>query len=379
MGPLKGLKVVELAGLGPAPFCGMVLADMGADVIRVDRLNQGHSLTSDPKRDLLNRGKRSVAVDLKNPQGIETVLKLCERADVVIEGFRPGVMERLGLGPDVVLARNPKIIFGRMTGFGQTGPLAKAPGHDINYIAMSSALHSIGRQGEKPMPPINLVGDFGGGAMLLAFGVMCGVFEAQRSGKGQVVDAAMIDGSALLMTMMYSFRAMGLWQDRRGVNLLDTGAHFYETYETSDGKWIALGAIEPQFYAALLKLANLDEETFGAQMDMEAWPTLKEKLAAIFRTKTRAEWCSLLEGTDACVAPVLSMEEAPEHPHNAARETFVQFDKVLQPAPAPRFARTPATIQRPPPAPGEQTQEALQAWGFDEATTEKLRAAGAIG
>jgi alpha-methylacyl-CoA racemase len=379
MGPLQGLKVVELAGIGPAPFCGMMLADMGADVLRIDRLNAGPSITGDPRRDLLNRGKRSVAVDLKNPQGIETVLQLCERADVVIEGFRPGVMERLGLGPDVVLARNPKIIYGRMTGFGQDGPLAKAPGHDINYIALSSALHAMGRQGEKPLPPLNLVGDFGGGGMLLAFGIMCGVFEAQRSGKGQVIDAAMVDGSALLMSMMFSFRAMGLWQDKRGVNLLDTGAHFYETYETSDGKWIALGAIEPQFYAALLKLAGLDEATFGSQMDIDAWPQMKEQLATIFRTKTRDEWCALLEGTDACVSPVLSMDEAPYHPHNTARGTFVQFDEVWQAAPAPRFTRTPPGLRGPPPEPGEQTTEALVSWGFEANTVESLRKSGAVG
>ena len=379
MGPLQGLKVVELAGLGPAPFCAMMLADMGADVIRVDRLAAGHSLTADPKLDLLNRGKRSVAVDLKHPRGIETVLRLCDKADVVIEGFRPGVMERLGLGPDVVLARNPRIVYGRMTGFGQEGPLAKAPGHDINYIAMSSALHAVGRAGEKPVPPLNLVGDFGGGGMLLAFGLLCGVFEAQRSGKGQVVDAAMVDGSALLMTMMYSFKAMGLWRDERGVNLLDTGAHFYETYETADGKWLAVGAIEPQFYAALVRLAGLDEETFGVQMDPSNWPALKQRLAEVFRTKTRDEWCALLEGTDACVAPVLSMDEAPRHPHNAARETFVQFDEVWQPAPAPRFARTPAGLQRSPPAPGEQTAEALRSWGFEAEEISALQQERAVG
>jgi alpha-methylacyl-CoA racemase len=379
MGPLQGLKVLEIAAIGPAPFCGMMLADMGADVLRIDRLGAGSLIPSDPKLDLLNRGKRSVAVDLKSPRGIEAVLRLCERADALTEGFRPGVMERLGLGPDVVLARNPRLIYGRMTGFGQSGPLARAVGHDINYIALSGALHSIGRRGGPPVPPLNLVGDFGGGGMMLAFGLMCGLFEAQRSGRGQVVDAAMVDGSALLMTMIYSFRAMGLWRDERGANLLDTGAHFYDTYETSDGRWIALGPIEPPFYAAFLRLAGLDQETFAAQMDPETWPELREKLAAIFRTKPRDEWCALLEGTDACFSPVLSMEEAPRHPHNAARGTFAEIDGVPQPAPAPRFDRTPPEIGGAPPKPGQDSVAGLTSWGFSEEEARALQVSGAIG
>ncbi|MDD3445670.1 MAG: CaiB/BaiF CoA-transferase family protein [Zavarzinia sp.] len=374
-GPLKGMKVVEIAGLGPGPFCAMMLADMGADVVRVERSAKFGVVN--PKFDFLNRGKRSVVLDLKKPEGIEAVLKMVEAADIILEGFRPGVMERLGLGPDVCLARNPKIAYGRMTGFGQTGPMAKAAGHDINYIAMSGALHMIGHAGGKPVPPVNLVGDFGGGAMFLAFGLLAAVIEARASGKGQVVDATMIDGAALLSTMMYGMMAQGLWRDERGVNLLDTGAHFYDTFETADGKYISLGSIEPQFYAELLRIAELDAETFGNQMDIARWPEMKDSLAAVIKAKTRDEWCALMEGTDVCFAPVLSMTEAAEHPHNVARGTFFAQDGHVQPAPAPRFSRTMPATPAAPPMPGADTDKALADWGFTADDIARLKEAGA--
>ncbi|PWR23606.1 CaiB/BaiF CoA transferase family protein [Zavarzinia compransoris] len=374
-GPLKGLKVVEIAGIGPGPFCAMLLADMGADVVRVDRAAR-FSVMND-KFDFLNRGKRSISIDLKKPDGVEAVLKLVEKADIILEGFRPGVMERLGLGPDVCLGRNPRIAYGRMTGFGQDGPMAKAAGHDINYIAMSGALHMIGHKGGRPVPPINFVGDFGGGSMFLAFGLLAAVIEARSSGKGQVVDATMIDGAALLTTMMYGMKAQGLWQDERGVNLLDTGAHFYDTYETKDGKYVSIGSIEPQFYAELIRLAGLDPADFGAQMDVASWPAMKEKLAAVIRGKTRAEWDALMEGTDVCYAPVLSMEEAPKHPHNIARGVFFEQDGHVQPAPAPRFSRTRPDLPAAPPLPGQDTETALADWGFSAAEIARLKEAGA--
>lgn len=374
-GPLQGLKVVEIAGIGPGPFCAMLLADMGADVVRVDRA--GRFSVMNDKFDFLNRGKRSVSVDLKKPEGVEAVLKLVEKADIILEGFRPGVMERLGLGPEVCLARNPKIAYGRMTGFGQEGPMAKAAGHDINYIAMSGALHMIGHKGGRPVPPINLVGDFGGGSMFLAFGLLAAVIEARTSGKGQVVDATMIDGAALLTTMMYGMKAQGLWQDERGVNLLDTGAHFYDTYETKDGKYVSIGSIEPQFYAELMRLADLDPADFGAQMDASSWPAMKEKLAAVIKAKTRAEWDALMEGTDVCYAPVLSMEEAPKHPHNIARGVFFEQDGHVQPAPAPRFSRTRPDTPAVPPMPGQDTDQALADWGFTAAEIARLKEVGA--
>lgn len=374
-GPLQGLKVVEIAGIGPGPFCAMLLADMGADVVRVDRA--GRFSVMNDKFDFLNRGKRSVSVDLKKPEGVEAVLKLVEKADIILEGFRPGVMERLGLGPEVCLARNPKIAYGRMTGFGQEGPMAKAAGHDINYIAMSGALHMIGHKGGRPVPPINLVGDFGGGSMFLAFGLLAAVIEARTSGKGQVVDATMIDGAALLTTMMYGMKAQGLWQDERGVNLLDTGAHFYDTYETKDGKYVSIGSIEPQFYAELMRLAELDPADFGAQMDASSWPAMKEKLAAVIKAKTRAEWDALMEGTDVCYAPVLSMEEAPKHPHNIARGVFFEQDGHVQPAPAPRFSRTRPDTPAVPPMPGQDTDQALADWGFTAAEIARLKEVGA--
>ncbi|WP_334143864.1 CaiB/BaiF CoA transferase family protein [Rhabdothermincola sp.] len=380
MGPLAGVKVLELAGIGPGPFCAMMLADMGADVLRIDRAQSvvGGD-PANPPADVLNRGRRSVALDLKHPDGVETLLTLVESADALIEGFRPGVCERLGFGPEVCLARNPKLVFGRMTGWGQDGPYAQMAGHDINYIALAGALEPIGRAGQRPLPPLNLVGDFGGGGMLLAFGVVCALLEAQRSGEGQVVDAAMVDGAAVLMTMFHAFRAMGIWNDERGTNLLDTGAYFYEVYETADGKYVSIGSLEPQFYATLLdKLGLADDPSMPRQHDRSQWPAMKERFAEIFRTRTRDEWCELLEGTDACFAPVLSMAEAPHHPHNEHRGTFVTRNGVVQPAPAPRFSRTPAEIQRPPAFPGQHTDEALVEWGFAPDRVAELRQAGAI-
>ncbi len=380
MGPLKGIKIVEFAGIGPGPFAAMMLADLGADILRIerhDRVASGDK--SKPSPDLLNRGRRSVGINLKSKTGVETALRLLEQADACIEGFRPGVMEKLGLGPDVCLAKNPRLVYGRMTGFGQEGPLAEVAGHDINYIALAGALEPIGRAGEKPLPPLNLVGDFGGGGMLLAYGLLAALVERAQSGRGQVVDAAMVDGAAILCTMFYAFRHMKMWSDGRGQNLLDTGAHFYEVYETKDGKYVAIGAIEPQFYAELLERVGVAKDPrFIAQMDRSKWPQMKQEFEALFKTKTRAEWCELLEGSDACFAPVLSPLEAPEHPHNRERKTFVTVAGALQPAPAPRFSRTPGDIQRPPPVPGAHTDEALAAWGFSESELRALRDERAI-
>jgi alpha-methylacyl-CoA racemase len=329
---------------------------------------------------ILDRGRRSVALDLKHADAVELVLRLVESADALTEGFRPGVMERLGLGPDVCLARNPRLVYGRMTGFGQDGPYADMAGHDINYIALAGVLEHIGRRGEAPVPPMNLVGDFGGGGMLLAFGVVCALLEASRSGQGQVVDAAMVDGSAVLMAMMHGLRAMGFWSEERGTNIIDTGAHFYDVYETADGRYVSIGSIEPQFYAELLRLTGLEgEPDLPAQMDRAAWPAMKERLAAIFKAKTRDEWCQLLEGTDVCFAPVLSMSEAPGHPHNQARGTFVEVDGVTQPAPAPRFSRTPPELGNPARSPGADTDAALADWGVSGDEIAKLRSVGAIG
>ncbi len=378
MGPLDGVTVVEIASIGPGPFCGMMLADLGADVVRIDRADAVHGpAVTGSSLDLMNRGKRSIGIDLKNPLGIETALRIVERADAVIEGFRPGVAERLGIGPDVCCKRNPSLVYGRMTGWGQVGPLAPRAGHDINYIALTGVLHSIGRSGEPPVPPLNLVGDFGGGGMLLALGVVAGLFEARISGRGQVIDAAMIDGSALLTTMIHGMRAMGLWSDRRGVNLLDTGAPFYEVYETSDGGYLAVGAIEPHFYAEFLELLELDGE-IPEQLDARTWPVMKERIAARVKERTRLEWESTFAGSDACVAPVLTMGEAPDHPHHRARETFVSAHGVVQPAPGPRFDRTPGEISGPPPSAGQHTEELLTGFGFDEEEQAALRAAAAI-
>jgi alpha-methylacyl-CoA racemase len=378
-GPLTGIKIVEIAGIGPGPFAAMLLSDLGADVLRVDRAQSvSGGDPESPPLDLLNRGRRSVGVDLKQPDGVETVLRLIDRADVLIEGFRPGVMERLGLGPDACFARNPRLVYGRMTGWGQEGPLASAAGHDINYISLTGALHAIGRHGQAPVPPLNLVGDFGGGTMFLIMGVLAALVERQQSGKGQVVDTAMTDGSAALMTIFYGLQHMGFWRDERGVNMLDTGAHFYDVYETKDGKYVSIGSIEPQFYHLLLKHTGLAGGDLPAQFDREQWPALKDKLAAIFRTKTRDEWCAIMENTDVCFAPVLSMSEAPQHPHNQARGTFTEVKGVVQPAPAPRFSRTPGAIQRPPAHAGQHTDEALADWGFSAAELAALRGKNAI-
>ncbi|HVT24745.1 MAG TPA: CaiB/BaiF CoA-transferase family protein [Rhizomicrobium sp.] len=372
MGPLQGVKVVEFQGIGPGPFTAMLLSDMGADVIRVDR--KGGRTPN--KTEVTYRGRKAVAFDLKKPEAVEAALKLIDGADALIEGFRPGVMERLGLGPDVCLKRNPKLVYGRMTGWGQTGPLAQAAGHDINYIALTGALHGIGNAGKKPVPPLNLVGDFGGGALYLAFGIVCGLVEAKRSGKGQVVDAAMTDGAASLMSMFYGMNAMGMWRDERGVNLLDSGAHFYDTYETKDGKYVAIGSIEPQFYRELLEKTGIADNAFEMQMNPQGWPALKEKLAAVIKTKTRDEWDAIMLGSDVCYAPVLSLKEAPKHPHNVARETFVEIDGVVQPAPAPRFSRTPPKVQGG--VTGADNDAALSGWGFSRAEIDKLSQAGAI-
>jgi alpha-methylacyl-CoA racemase len=378
-GPLHGVRVVELAGLGPAPYACMLLADAGADVLRLERAPAGGAPAPDgPYWDLINRSRQSVGVDLKRPQAVGLVLDLVEQADVLIEGFRPGVAERLGVGPKDCGARNAKLVYGRMTGWGQDGPLADTAGHDIDYIAISGALWPLGRTDERPAPPLNLIGDFGGGGMLLAFGVLAALLEAQRSGKGQVVDAAMTDGSASLMTMMFAFRQFGWWKPERGVNLLDTGAHFYEVYETADGGFFAVGAIEPKFYAELLKGMGLEGEDLPTQMDRDRWPAMKERFAAVFRTRTRDQWAAVFEGTDACAAPVLSPWEADQHPHNRARGTFVEVDGVVQPAPAPRFSRTPGEISRPPSPPGADTDEGLAAWGIGSAAIAALRKAGAI-
>ncbi|MFM8819636.1 MAG: CaiB/BaiF CoA transferase family protein [Phenylobacterium sp.] len=372
-GPLTGLKIIEFAGIGPGPFCGMLLSDLGADVVRIDRKGQGRGSPSD----ITARGRRSVGLDLKNPAAIETCLKLFETADVVFEGFRPGVMERLGLGPDVALKRNPKLVYGRMTGWGQFGPYAQAAGHDMNYIAITGALHAIGAE-DKPIPPLNLVGDFGGGALYLAFGILAGVINARETGEGQVIDCAMSDGAASLMAMFYGFKASGAWTESRRSNLLDGGAHFYDTYQCSDGKWVSIGSIEPQFYALLLEKTGISDPAFKAQMDRAAWPDLKRKLAAVIATKTRDEWCALMEATDVCFAPILDLDEAPKHAHNVARQTFVEVAGVTQPAPAPRFSKTPGVIQGPPPAIGAHDMEALKDWGFSDADLAGLKANGAI-
>lgn len=372
MGPLAGIRIVEFAGLGPGPFAAMLLSDMGAEVIRIDR--KGARIPRET--DVVLRGRRTIAMDLKKREAVDAALKLIEGCDGLIEGFRPGVMEKFGLGPEVCLARNRRLVYGRMTGWGQNGPLARAAGHDINYIALSGALHAIGRAGGKPVPPLNLVGDFGGGALYLCFGLVCGLLVAQRSGTGQVVDAAMTDGAASLMSVFYGMAASGFWRNERGVNLLDSGAHFYDAYETSDGKYVAIGAIEPQFYGALLEKLGIGENGFENRMDCASWPALKEKFAAAFRQKTRDEWDAILLGTDVCYAPVLSLAEAPKHPHNVARQTFVEIDGVVQPAPAPRFSMTVPEVQGSPQPP--RSMEVLAAWGFSAAEIERLEAAGAI-
>jgi alpha-methylacyl-CoA racemase len=380
-GPLNGYRIIEIAGIGPGPFAAMLLADMGAEVIRVERAGAVRGpLPEGPHYDVLLRGRKNVAIDLKHPDGVQALLTLVESADALIEGFRPGVMERLGVGPDECLAKNPKLVFGRMTGWGQEGPYAQAAGHDINYIALAGALAHFGRAGEAPVPPLNMVGDFGGGGMFLAYGVVCALLEAQRSGQGQVVDTAMVDGAAVLMSMFWAFRTIGMFdEDARGTNLLDTGAHFYDVYRCSDGEYISLGSIEPQFYAELMRLTGLDgDEQFAKQMDKAEWPSLKQRLADVFVQKTQAEWCDLMEATDVCFAPVLTMGQAAQHPHNVERQTFIDVAGTLQPAPAPRFSRTSAEVVSPPAHAGAHTREVFEAWGVDAATIDAWAEAGAI-
>ncbi len=373
-GPLVGVRIVEFAGIGPGPFCGMLLADLGADVVRIDRAEsagRGHP-------DIANRGKRSIAVDLKRPEGVEAALSLMEKADGLIEGFRPGVMERLGLGPDVALKRNPRLVYGRMTGWGQTGPWSQMAGHDIDYIALTGALHTMGRKDEPPAPPLNLVGDFGGGALYLAFGLLAGIIEAKSSGKGQVVDCAMIDGAASLMTMFYNMKAVGMWNAERDSNMLDGGAHFYDTYTCADGKWLAIGAIEPQFHAELVKGLGLPADTFGMYMDRAKWPESSRRIAEVVKTKTRDEWMTIFDGTDACVAPVLSMDEAPQHLHNAERKTFVEAFGVTQPNAAPRFSRTAGAVNGAPAMAGKHSRDVLESWGIAADKREAFLKAGAV-
>jgi len=380
-GPLTAYKIIEIAGIGPGPFAAMLLADMGAEVIRVERAGAVRGpLPEGAHFDVLLRGRKNVAIDLKQPDGVEALMRLVESADALIEGFRPGVMERLGVGPDECRARNPKLVFGRMTGWGQTGPYAQAAGHDINYIALAGALAHFGRVGEAPVPPLNMVGDFGGGGMFLAYGVVCALLEAQRSGQGQVVDTAMVDGAAVLMSMFWAFKSIGMHDENaRGTNLLDTGAHFYDVYRCADGAYISLGSIEPQFYAELLRLTGLEgDEQFAQQMDKAQWPELKSRLTEVFAQKPRDEWCELMETTDVCFAPVLTMSEAAEHPHNVERQTFIEVAGTVQPAPAPRFSRTVAEVMSPPAYAGAHTREVFEQWGVDATTIDAWTAAGAI-
>jgi alpha-methylacyl-CoA racemase len=378
-GPLAGLKIIELGGIGPGPFCAMLLADMGADVLRLDRIVPSDSgVHMDHRFNLLNRGRRSVAIDLKRPRAVELVKRLTASADAALEGFRPGVAERLGLGPDDLLAHNPRLVYGRMTGWGQDGPLAQAPGHDMNYISLSGALHTIGERDGPPVPPLNLVGDFGGGAMYLAFGMVCAMLEAVRSGTGQVVDASMVDGSAHLMTLIYGMYAAGAWSDRRGDNRLDSGTPWYSVYRTRDDRYVSLASNEPRFYRETLALLGLSDTPLPDQHDRDGWPVLREHFTRVFATKTRDEWCALAAGTDVCLAPVLSLAEAPHHPHNVARGTFVEVDGIVQPGPAPRFSRTKATLRSGAPAPGAHTTDALCDWGIDAREVEALRAEGVL-
>ncbi|ATE65982.1 CaiB/BaiF CoA transferase family protein [Rhizorhabdus dicambivorans] len=372
-GPLTSLKVLEFAGQGPGPFCGMLLSDLGADVIRIDRAGA----RGGGPGEVMGRGRRSVALDLKNPAAMTLCLDLIERADALIEGYRPGVMERLGLGPDIALTRNPRLVYGRVTGWGQTGPLAQAAGHDINYVALSGALSLIGVK-DRPVPPLATLGDIGGGALYLALGLLAGIVRARDSGRGQVVDAAIVDGAASMVSMIYGRHAVGGWVGEREANLSDGGAHFYNPYRCADGKWVSIASFEPQFYQLLLDKTGFDDRDPARRMDKAAWPALRERMAVLIATRTQAEWCALMEGTDVCFAPVLSLDEAPRHPHNAARGTFVDVEGILQPGPAPRFSETPGAIQRPPPAIGEHNRDALRDWGFPERTVADLITAGAM-
>ncbi|WP_447929892.1 CaiB/BaiF CoA transferase family protein [Sphingopyxis fribergensis] len=377
-GPLAGLRIIEIAGIGPGPFCGMMLADHGADVIRIERPGDGPGFAPDVVADILARSRRSIMIDLKSPEGIAIVRDLCRDADGLIEGFRPGVMERLGLGPDVLLGDNPRLVYGRMTGWGQEGPYAQAAGHDINYIALSGNLHTYGRAGQKPTPPANAVGDFGGGGMMLAFGMVSAILHARDSGKGQVIDCAMVDGAAVLASMTWSLYATGQWRDERGANLVDTGAPFYDSYETADGKFIAIGPVEPQFYQELLRLVEATDLPSN-HFDTRAWPGMGAALDRLFRTRTRDEWCALLEGSDACFAPVLSLAEAPLHPHNRQRATFLTIDGKTQPAPAPRYAETPTAMPRMSQRAGEDSAEVLAVIGYSPSRIADLKAGGIIG
>jgi alpha-methylacyl-CoA racemase len=376
MGPLQGTRIIEIAGIGPGPFAAMVLADMGAEVIRVAK--PGGNMFGSGPADLLNRGKRCICVDLKKPEAVDVVLKLVQQADGLVEGFRPGVTEKLGIGPDDCLAVNPKLVYGRMTGWGQEGPLSQEAGHDINYISLTGALHAIGRAGEKPAVPLNLIGDFGGGGLMMAFGVVCGLLEAKNSGKGQVVDAAMVDGASILLASIYGAQQLGWWNEERGSNLLDSGAPFYDVYETSDGKWVSLGSLEPQFYASLLERLGLAADDRPGQMDREHWPAFREELTQIFKTRTRDDWCQVFEGSDACFAPVLAMSEAHEHPHAKARDAFVDINGARQPRPAPRFSRTEPEIGIAPAEIGEHTDSVLAEAGYGASDIAKLREAGAV-
>jgi alpha-methylacyl-CoA racemase len=381
MGPLKGLTIIEISGIGPGPFAGMSLADMGANVIRVERPGgTDFSNAQEPRLDFLNRGKRCICVNLKQREGVATVLQLLEKADGLLEGNRPGVMERLGLGPDICLEKNPALVYGRMTGWGQEGPMAQVAGHDLNYVALAGALHPIGRAGEKPAIPLNLVGDFGGGGLMLAYGMVCALLEAKTSGKGQVVDAAMIDGAATLMASTFAASQVGFWREERGTNLLDGGAHFYEVYETSDGKYISLGAIEPQFYAALLETLGEDATYFQNQWDMDNWPAMQEQMSEIIKGKTRDQWDAVFAGVDVCYAPVLAMSEVRHHPHHQARGTFIDDGEYWQPAPAPRFSRTKAELRGPSARLGQHTEDILREFGFsDQEVAEKLASKAVVG
>ena len=381
MGPLAGLKIVELGGIGPGPFASMLFAEMGAEVLRLGRIRRAGEEPGllDRKHQLLHRGRLAVGMDLKNPRAVETVRRLVGQSDALIEGFRPGVAERLGLGPDDCLKINPRLVYGRITGWGQDGPLADVPGHDINYIALTGALHAIGRKDGPPVPPLNLVGDFGGGALYLAFGILCAMLEAKSSGRGQVVDAAMVDGVASLMTLIYGMHAAGRWSDERGSNRLDSGTPWYDVYETADGKWISIGCNERQFYGALLERLGVDPASLPDRDDRKGWPVLRQCFTEKFRGKTRDEWCKVMEGSEVCFAPVLSMAEAPHDPHMRARGTFVELDGVPQPAPAPRFSRTPAAIRHAAGGAADHADQALAAWGLSGAEIDELRACGAVG
>jgi len=376
MGPLDGVRVIEIASLAPAPFGCMVLADLGADVLRVDRPDRSGRQPLPPV-DPLCRSRRSIRLNLKDPAGVDVLLRLTDRADVLVEAFRPGVAERLGFGPDVCTGRNPRLVYARMTGWGQDGPLAESAGHDIDYIAVSGSLDPIGRAGDRPLPPLNLIGDFGGGGMLLAVGVLAALLERERSGLGQVVDAAMVDGSALLASFLYGLRAAGAWQDERGTNVLDGGAPFYDTYATADGRYMAVGALEPKFFAELLARLGIDAAGLPAQYDRSGWPELRVRLTWVFAGRTQAEWVEVFAGSDACVAPVVRPRDAPGHPHNAARKTFIDVGGVTQPAPAPRFGRTASAPPSPPARPGADTNDVLAGLGLSAADITSLRDRGA--